>query len=72
MGTYSDSKIVTARKAYRCDYFHGHTISKGESYLRYKLGQRNDRTVCLECARTVKLGSGALYYRCAAIEASAP
>jgi hypothetical protein len=68
MGTYVDSKILRARKAYRCDYFHGHTISKGERYLRYAAGQRNRVPVCLKCAGSVKYASGVMYYRCAAVQ----
>ena len=45
MGTFSDSKISKARQPYICPF--SHRIEKGDSYLRYKLGQRHDVCVCL-------------------------
>ena len=48
MGTYSDSKIVTARVAHTCGRCE-RTIHAGERYLRYKLGLRNDIKRCSDC-----------------------
>ena len=72
MGTYADSRITTARKPFQCDarqegcYV---AISRGDQYLRYRLGQRNSMAICLHCA--VAEGSEGLLYRCADAEAMA-
>lgn len=67
MGTFNDSKIVTARKVYPCAMESAHAIQAGEKYLRYKLGQRNDRRVCMACAVRRELGDGHLMFHCAAV-----
>lgn len=69
MGTYDDSKIVTARKDKPCSHrADRHRIKAGEKYLRYAAGLMNHFPVCLECAM-LRNASGALLYRCAAVEA---
>ena len=52
MGTFSASKIVTARDDYRCEEQGQHTITAGEPYLRYQLGLKSSIKVCMYCAVT--------------------
>ena len=71
MGTYSDSKIVTARKPHRCGQC-GSDIAAGDRYLVYKLGLRNDTKRCLDCATSICAATahvGRLQYDCAAVRA---
>jgi hypothetical protein len=72
MGTFHDSKIVTARKVYKCDCIGAHIIAVGQRYLRYKLGQRNDRRICMACAVKRDLGTGPLAFDCAAVRELCP
>lgn len=63
-GTYSESKIVTARVSHSCERCQT-SIPQGAAYLRYAYGLRNRRPVCLSCADL--LGKyGGLIYDCAA------
>lgn len=67
MGTFSDSKINKARKRYACCINPTHIINAGDPYLRYKLGQRNDRVICIQCAKAKEMSGTALRYDCAAV-----
>lgn len=71
MGTFQDSKIVQARRQYPCELSRmptPHYIQPGHQYLRYKLGQRNDRKICLACAMTRDMGgTGYLRFECRAV-----
>lgn len=69
MGTFSDSRIVKARHPYQCANGMDHAINKGELYLRYKLGLRNDIMVCLRCAtsKMEERNDKQPYYDCAAL-----
>ena len=70
MGTYSDSKIVTARKLHSCGEC-GAQISKGQRYLNYKPGLRSSWPRCMKCATEIKQYSsgGRPIYDCAAVRA---
>lgn len=69
MGTYSDSKFVTAKRAHECGNC-GREILRGQMYLRYKLGLRNDIKRCSECAIEIRdegARKGSPVYDCAAV-----
>lgn len=60
MGTWDSSRICQSRSPKGCVECKN-TIPAGYRYLRYKLGLRNDVTVCLRCALDTPL------YDCAAL-----
>lgn len=73
MGTWDSSTIRVSQRDRPCNESrmpNPHHIAKGEPYLVYKLGQRNDVAVCVECAITVRTGDGRyLKYDCATVQA---
>lgn len=69
VGTYDDSKYVIARKCHRA-HCCPTPIEKGERYLVFKLGLRNDLKVHEKCSLKTHTRDG-FYYHCKAVEDAA-
>lgn len=67
MGTYSDSKFVSARKLHVCGLC-GSLIERGHRYLVYRIGLKARLKRCYNCA-TIHDEKHGLQYDCAAVRA---
>lgn len=72
MGTYNDSRYVIARFPRRCQAADcrvrapGALIQRGEEYLVWKRGQRNQIGVCVVCSLKLE-NNGHPWWWCAAV-----